>query len=152
MMEDSLRQSILDDEHLKLLSIGYMISSAMSAFFSLLGLFYLFIGVTVGWVIAHAPHPNVGSGQEPPPQLFVWFFGGIGLVVFVFSIALAAVKLRTAFCLRERRSRIFCMVVAGICCLGVPYGTLLGVFTFIVLGRPPVMQTFDRGLAPPPAA
>jgi len=156
MTEDSLRQSILDEDHLKLLSIGYMVSAAMSAFTSLIGLFYMFFGVMVGSMIAHAPHTTTGKGQEPPPEffgsIFGWLFGGIGLVFFVLAIALAAVQLRTAFCLQERKSRIFCMVVAGISCLGVPYGTLLGVFTFIVLGRPSVMQTFDRSLASPPAA
>jgi hypothetical protein len=32
MPNDSLRQSIVDEEHLKLLSIGYMVSAAMTAF------------------------------------------------------------------------------------------------------------------------
>jgi len=35
------------------------------------------------------------------------------------------------------------MIVAGLGCLAVPYGTLLGVFTFVVLGRPSVVRLFD---------
>jgi hypothetical protein len=42
--ESGNRQSIIDEEHLKLLSLGYMISAATSAFFSLFGLMYVAMG------------------------------------------------------------------------------------------------------------
>ena len=35
------------------------------------------------------------------------------------------------------------MIIAGINCLGIPLGTTLGVFTFIVLLRPSVQHVFD---------
>ena len=43
-MDENLRQQIIVEEHLKLLRIGYFVSSGMSAFVSLFGLFYGFIG------------------------------------------------------------------------------------------------------------
>ena len=45
--------------------------------------------------------------------------------------------------IRQKRSRIFCMVIAGIGCLEFPYGTLLGIFSFIVLGRNSVRLLFE---------
>ncbi|HEY6466642.1 MAG TPA: hypothetical protein VIY69_11660 [Candidatus Acidoferrales bacterium] len=135
------RQTIIDDEHLKLLALGYMISAAVSAFFSLIGLMYMGMGAFLGEMISHipatAPNPN-----QPPPAFFGWLFGGIGLLIFLLMLGIAAVKLRAAFLLKQRRGRTFCMVIAGLCCLGVPYGTLLGVFTFIVLGRASVERVF----------
>jgi hypothetical protein len=46
-----------------------------------------------------------------------------------------------------RRRRTFSLVVAGINCASFPFGTVLGVFTFIVLARPSV-----RALYPPRGA
>jgi hypothetical protein len=63
-------------------------------------------------------------------------------------MGLAAAKFRAAWCIKHRKSRVFCMVVAGVSCLEFPYGTALGVFSFIVLGSGSVVQLF----APSPAA
>jgi hypothetical protein len=52
--------------------------------------------------------------------------------------------------LTQKKHRIFCIVMASIHCLHAPLGTLLGVFTLIVLLRPSVRMLFDD--APPPIA
>jgi hypothetical protein len=36
-------------------------------------------------------------------------------------------------------------VVAGISCISIPYGTVLGILTFLVLARPSIRAVFDRG-------
>jgi hypothetical protein len=63
--EDQLRQAIVDEEHLKLLGIAYLVSAAMNAFFSVFGLFYAGMGVLFTTVLARAPS---GPGPEPPPE------------------------------------------------------------------------------------
>jgi len=142
MSEELSRQSIIDEEHLKLLSLGYMISAGVSAFFSLFGLFYVFMGVALSAALSNVPY-TVPKAAEPPPALFGWVFGGIGLAIFLLMIGFGALKLRTAFCIKRRKSRTFCMVIAGISCLGIPYGTVLGVLSFIVLTRDSVARQFD---------
>jgi len=47
MPEELDRQALIDTEHLKLLSLGYMIAGGVSALFSLIGLFYAFMGLSV---------------------------------------------------------------------------------------------------------
>lgn len=141
MPNETDRQSVVDDEHLKLLALGYMISAAISAFFSLIGLMYMAMGAFFGEMISHMP-PNASSAGQPPPEFFGWIFGGIGLLIFLVMMGIAALKFRAAFLLKQRRGRTFCMVIAALCCLGVPYGTVLGVFTFIVLGRNSVELRF----------
>jgi len=42
---------------------------------------------------------------------------------------------------------MFCLIVAGIICIFMPLGTILGVFTIIVLVRPSVKAMFE-GQAP----
>ncbi len=45
--------------------------------------------------------------------------------------------------MRKRKHRIFSFVVAGVNCLQFPFGTALGIFTFIVLSRVGVKMDYD---------
>ncbi len=141
------RQAIIDDENLKLLAIGYQISAGFNALFSVFGMFYVFMGVFVSQVIPKLPRQN-NQPDQPPPAFFGWLLAGIGLIFMTILISLAILKFLAASRIKRRRSRVFCMVVAGIMCLEFPYGTALGVMTFICLGRQSVERLFD---APPPA-
>ncbi len=142
MSEQFDRQRAVDDEHLKLLSIGYFISAAMTAALALFSLIYVVFGV--GVLVALSKHSfGEGGANGPPPAFIGWAIVGIGLGIFSFALIFAALKFRVGICIKQRKSRTFCMVMAAICCLGVPYGTLLGVFTFIVFGRPSVTRQFE---------
>ena len=44
--------------------------------------------------------------------------------------------------LARRERYTFCLVVAGVECMFMPFGTVLGVFTIIVLSRPSVKDLF----------
>ena len=137
-MDEPARQDALDAEHLRLLVLGFRISAGISAFFSLFGLLYVGLGVAMATFL-----PRLPQGHGAPPPAFVgWIMGAFGGVFFVLFLAMGALKLWTARCLDRRRSRTFCQVVAVLCCLGVPYGTILGVFTLIVLGRSSVANLF----------
>ena len=45
--------------------------------------------------------------------------------------------------LARRRRYLFCQVVAGVGCMFMPFGTVLGVFTLVVLSRPAVRNLFQ---------
>ncbi len=151
MPEEIDRQALIDEEHLKLLSLGYLITAAMTAFFALFALIYVAFGVSVVSIIARKSVVADNPGQALPAAIG-WIIAGVGLGIFLFVAAFAAAKLRVAFCIKKRKSRTFCMVIAAICCLGVPYGTILGVLTFMVLGRASVVRMFqasqESGVAP----
>jgi hypothetical protein len=44
---------------------------------------------------------------------------------------------------------VFCIVAACIACLQQPFGTILGVFSIIVLMRPSVKTAFQRNVSTP---
>ena len=44
--------------------------------------------------------------------------------------------------LRHRKSRTYCLVVGALECVMMPFGTILGVFTIIVLMRDSVKHLF----------
>ena len=56
----------------------------------------------------------------------------------------AVLMIMTGLNLQRRKGHTFCQVVAGLTCLSIPLGTILGVFTFIVLNRPEVKVMFGR--------
>lgn len=138
--EQDLRQALLDQEHLRLLRIGYLVTAGMKAFMSLIGLMYAFMGLSFALAVAHTP---TRPGHPPPPEAARWFLTVFGVGIFGFCVALAVLDFAVARRLRLRRSRIFCMIVAGIGCISVPYGTLLGIFTFLILSRPSIMRMFN---------
>ena len=147
MNDDDFRQSVADDEHVRLLSWGYVFSGIMTGLFSLLGLLYAGMGLIMSRFFAEVAKSGQPAEQVPPEALgtIVGIFGG---AFFLVAISLALAKLWTARCIKRRESRIFCLVVAAITSFGIPYGTVLGVATFLVLGRQSVVAQFDAGRLP----
>ncbi len=144
MDEGAFRQAVANDEHLRLLSWGYVLSGIMTGLFSLIGLLYAGMGLIMSQVFEAAAKSGKHADQIPPEALGT-LFGIFGAVFFLVAISLALAKLWTARCIKRRQSRIFCLVVAAITCFGIPYGTLLGAGTFLVLGRQSVIARFDAG-------
>jgi hypothetical protein len=146
MHDSPEEQRIIDAEHLRLLRLGYFVSAGTTACFALIGLLYAAMGIAIGTMSHHFPQPPSQSG--PPPEVFGWIFGAIGLGFTLIAGTVAVLKLRVARCLRLRQSHGFCVVIAVISCLEIPYGTALGVFSFLVLTRPAVKELFFRGTQP----
>jgi hypothetical protein len=131
------RETIIDNEQLRLLRIGYFISAGQTAVFIPFGLLYAVMGVVL-------PHLPAGSGSPPPPALMSWLFGIFGAVITAVAAVATLLKVLTAIRLKQRRSRVLCMVTAGLSCLEIPYGTALGLMTLIVLGRASVKRQFEE--------
>jgi hypothetical protein len=139
--EQDLRQAVMDEEHLRLLRIGYFVMAGLKAFGALFGLLYAGMGLSV-FALAKSAVPR--PGQEPPPEFVGWIFAGFGLGFFAFFAVMSVLCFLVARRLRQRRSRVLCLVVAAIDCISIPFGTLLGIFTFVVLARPTVMRMFEK--------
>lgn len=129
-------QDIIDNEHLRLLRIGYFISAAQTAIFIPFGLLYAGMGLMFS---------QLPTGASSPPPTFVsWFMGLFGAAFAGLAAVAATLKLLTAMRLKERRSRVLCLIAAGLSCMEMPYGTVLGIWTFMVLGRASVRRQFER--------
>lgn len=137
-MDDATVQQALDQEHLRLLRIGYLVSGGASAVFALFPLIHL----TFGLVMLFFGFPVVHKPGEPDVRFFGLLFVVMGAMMSTVFATIATLQLIVARRLRERRSRTFCLVVGAIDCLWFPFGTALGICTFIVLGRPSVAPLF----------
>ena len=83
-----------------------------------------------------------GAPGNAPPAFLGWIFiifGG-GISLFIWTVA--ACCLFTGYNLGHKKRYIFCFVVACLCCIQIPLGTVLGVFTIVVLARPSVKDLF----------
>lgn len=144
-MTEREKQAIRDDEHLKLLRIGYLVAGGADALFALFPLIYVVIGI----VITIGGAGTAGRAGEPSPAVFGLIFVIIGLIVSFLFAAQAALKLSTARAIGKRQSRTMCMIAAALSCLQMPWGTFLGVMTFMVLGRQSVKELFEPSAASP---
>jgi hypothetical protein len=137
-MTESERQNLLDVEHLRLLRIGYLITGVTSALWSLFPLIHVTMGL---FLFFGGFGESEGAEGAKSAGLFFIF---IGLSISGFFALSAILKFLTARAIGRRRSRTLCLITAGISSLAIPYGTALGVFSFIVLSRPSVILMFDQ--------
>ncbi|HXN50153.1 MAG TPA: hypothetical protein VN893_26120 [Bryobacteraceae bacterium] len=132
-----------DTEHLRLLTLFYYVNAGINALFSCFALMY----VVMGAVLLASP-TVFGAGGDGPPAIVGFIFTALGAVLLLLGLGFSACLALTGRFLAQRRHRLFCQVIAGINCLFLPYGTVLGVFTFMVLTRPSAQALFAG--APPP--
>jgi len=139
-IDDDTRQQILDEDNLRLLRVGYFISAGLTAFASILVLGYVLFFSFVFAQIAKSP----GPGDVAFPASIGRLLAVFGVLFAFIVIGFAVLQFLTGQRLKERRSRTFCLVIAGLTCLSVPWGTFLGVCTFLVLLRPTVERSFEE--------
>jgi len=130
-------QAQQDTEHLKLLAIFHYVVAAMMALWASFPIIHFVVGALLAF-------GKLDEGEHGPPPAFIgWFF-------MLFAGTWICVGWTVAICtvmpgrkLARREGHLFCLVVAAVMaatCL--PFGTVLGVFTIIVLMRPSVKQAF----------
>ena len=71
--------------------------------------------------------------------IFKWLYIAFGMWFVVSAIA----NVLSGVFLGRRKYRTFSLVVAVMNCIHIPLGTVLGVFTIIVLLRPSVREVYD---------
>ena len=129
-----------DKEHLQLLAIFHYVVAGLAALFSFFPLLYTTVGAIF---IFAARHGTVKPGEELPPEFLGWIFAVIGSVLFLIGLAMAICILIAGRSLALCKRYSFALVMACIECLFVPFGTILGVFTIVVLSRGSVKALFE---------
>jgi len=134
-----------DDEQLRLLSIFHYIVGGLLGLFACIP----FIHVALGIMVLTG---SLDGATRPPAAVFGWLFVVFGGAFILFGWTTAALVVIAGRKLQRRTAHTFCFVVACIECLFTPFGTVLGIFTIIVLQRESVKRLFGIApTAPPPA-
>lgn len=142
------RQLNLEDEsHLQLLSVFHFVIGGLYT----LGIGFIalhFLMMRLFMTMQQTPQASTSVGipsTTPPPvmppeimNIMIVFYIVSGLVV----ATLATGNVLAGVWLRKRIKHTMTFVVAAINCAFFPFGTVLGVFTIIVLQRPTVKMTY----------
>ena len=143
-----------DREHLSALSIGHFILAGVALFSGIPALVWGVAGaklldemgtdlsVAMGDISGQSAADPFGGGADAMMQdvhqlLIVAIVAGISIaVISAVHLSVVAVKIR------QRQWWTFCYLTGWGECLMFPFGTILGIFTIIVLGRPSVKRLF----------
>ena len=127
-----------DEEHLRLLAIFHFVVAGVTALFSMFPVLHLIMGLAT----VSGKFDDFQNNQAFP-EAFGWLFVIMALVFIISGLFLAILIAIAGRSLQLRRRRVFCLVVAGLTCMMMPFGTVLGVFTIVVLMRDPVKALFE---------
>lgn len=131
-----------DARQLDLLAVFHYVVGGIMALFSCMPFLHVFMGLAM----VTGSFFEGTDGSAPPPA-FGWMFVVMGSAFILFGWAVSICIIVAGRKLQQRKSRLYCMVVAGLECMFMPFGTVLGVFTLILLNRESVRQAYGH---PPP--
>lgn len=126
-----------DEQNLNLLSTFHYVAALLVGVMPCFTVFHLGFGIAI--LTGQFPDKN------PPPPALGWVFVAVPLFFMAVGWTVAALMVTAGRRLRQRRSHTFCMVIAGISCMFMPWGTVLGVFTLVILNKPNVRTLFGVG-------
>lgn len=134
-----------DAEHLRLLVIFHFVHAGFQALSLVFGVFHFFVMKNV--FVNGGFFKNV-KGPAPDFEMMLRFMVPFYIVMALFGLGLMIYSILCGLWLRQRKHRTMCLVCAGIECLALPLGTILGIFTILVLNRDSVRMLFAPRTAP----
>jgi hypothetical protein len=132
-----------NEQYLNLLAIFHYVVGGLTALFACFPVFHLTMGLSM-LTGGFGPMPD----EDFPFQLFGLMFVLIPAVIILLGWALAGFMVAAGYYLRKRRKHTLCLVVAGVECIFMPFGTVLGILTIVLLVQPSVRAWFE-GTSPP---
>ncbi len=129
-----------DIEHLNLLAIFHYIVGGLGVAFSCTPLLH----VAMGLVFVLSGDVFGVKGSAAPQAVFGWLFVVMGTAFFLFGEALSILMIVSGRKMAKRTNYIFSFVMACIACVLAPFGTVLGIFTIIVLSKDSVKRLYGR--------
>ncbi len=134
-----------ENNNLNILSIFHYVFAVISGISACLPIFHLIMGLSM--LFGNFYPEEVGAEIPFPFEMFGLMFtlipAAIIFIGWVFAIAVAI----SGYFLSKKRNYSFCLIVAGISCVFMPFGTILGVFTIVVLMKDNVKELFSTNLA-----
>ena len=132
-----------DEEHLRLLSIFHYVCAGLGALCACFPIFHLILGL----VLRFRPE-SFGPVKDQPPTWLGDFIVAFASVIILSGWVFAGLLAYAGRCLARRKHYTFCIVMGGISCMFMPFGTVLGILTIMVLARPSVKALFNGGTPP----
>ena len=129
-------QMLRDADHLRLLSLFHYIYGGIVIAMSSFAIIHLVLGI----VMIVNPRAFAAPRGQVPDRMLGWMFAVMGGAVLVIGWTVGLLTILSGRWIKQRRRRLFSMVLAGANCMWVPLGTVLGVTTLMVLLRESVRR------------
>ncbi|MBL9134385.1 MAG: hypothetical protein JNK85_00890 [Verrucomicrobiales bacterium] len=126
-------------EQLKLLAIFHYILAGVGFLFACFPIIHLVFGLFIMFGSGFAP-----AAQQGPPMVIGVLFTGLATILILVGWTAAICTAISGRRIAERRNRMFSLIVAGVLCVFMPLGTILGVFTIIVLTKEGVKRLYGE--------
>jgi hypothetical protein len=164
-----VEEQIVARERLRLLALGYYVKGAMgAAFISFLLFHFVFLlgfsflpqsawnpppkPATTAESLSVTQSPSPRPVNQGPPVVMLRIFAAVIGVIILLGWTFGALTIYAGRCVQKRQHRVFIYVMAGLNCVFIPWGTLLGIATFTVLQSPGGQEAFrNSGGERPPA-
>jgi hypothetical protein len=129
-----------DPEQLRILGIFHFVVAGLAFLgVGLLCAHYTTIHALLAEPIPLKAQPAGGPSTGDFFGIFKWFY----LMVGTLALAGGFGNLLSGLLIFRRKLRIFSLIMAAVNCTMVPLGTVLGVFTIVVLLRPSVREAYQ---------
>jgi hypothetical protein len=143
-MEDlKLSQQLIDEEHLRLLSLFHYIAGGITLFFSIVLLFQFLLLIVFweGLIQQYEGHRFTSNNELDATILSIFFY--IWLFILLIVITFGILEILSARFIKLQKHRTFSFIIAILNLLSIPYGTILGIMTIIVLSRNSVKEIYN---------
>ena len=154
-----VEQQILARERLRLLALGYYIKGAIGAVFISFLLFHFFFLLGFSFMpesawnpspkpattiesVSVSPSPSPRPANHGPPVIMFRVFAGVIGVIILLGWTFGGLTIYAGRCVQKRTHRLFIYVMAALNCPFIPWGTLLGVATFMLMQTPVAQREF----------
>src|SRR2546430_10404963 len=146
-------EQIIARERLRLLAIGFYVKGAVSAIFvSFLLFHFVFMlgfsfmpesawnpppkSATTVQSLSMTPSPSPRPLNQGPPVIMFRIFAGVIGVIILLGWTFGGLTIYAGRCVQKRTNRLFILIMGGLNCALIPWGTLLGVATFMLMQTP----------------
>lgn len=129
-----------NEDYLRLLSVFHYVVGGMVILFACFPIIHLSIGLLM---IFKPAFMEIKPNEAPFTMMMGIIFTLFALVFILGGWALGGCMIATGKYLSRKTRYTFCMVVAGIECIFMPFGTVLGVLTLILILKEDVKALFE---------
>ena len=127
-----------DNEQLRLLGIFHHVVALIAGLFALLPVIHVALGIDM------VTGKLTNTTNDPMLPIMGWVFLVFGTGFIACGLAFAVCLSMAGRHLVRHRHYMFCLVMGALACAFMPFGTVLGVLTIVVLQRDSVQALFGR--------
>lgn len=133
-----------DKQYLQLTGIFHFVVGGIAGLLACFPIIHFVIGISMFF----AALANPKSVDAAPFSIFGLMFTIIPGLMIAIGWVFAICVMLAGYFLLKRRNHTYCLVMACIECIFMPFGTVLGVLTILLLLRPEVKALFASTLPP----